>query len=156
MIELKKEERDTLICVDCKEELPITKFATCGKNLKTGAIQFRPRCRECNKKYVKGIPSYKKVAKGKTKRRLFIDSVKDKCVVCGYDKCKAALDLHHVIEEDKSFGIATMAMRFASIEEIKMELAKCVVLCSNCHREHHHGVIDVSEYPRALVLKGEK
>jgi 5-methylcytosine-specific restriction endonuclease McrA len=50
------------------------------------------------------------------------------CARCGYDLCIAALDFHHV--EPKSKGEYTVT---------KTEAEKCVLLCANCHREHHNG-----------------
>ncbi len=58
-----------------------------------------------------------------------------KCERCGYDKCIGALDFHHVDESQKEFGIA--ALSNYNIEILKQELTKCILLCSNCHREEH-------------------
>lgn len=59
-----------------------------------------------------------------------------KCEACGYDKCNSALDFHHTDESDKEFGISERLTN--SIESLKKEADKCILLCSNCHREHHH------------------
>ena len=57
------------------------------------------------------------------------------CSRCGYNKCVAALDFHHVHPNKKEKKI----MDFGSFDELcKKELNKCIILCSNCHREHHH------------------
>lgn len=66
-----------------------------------------------------------------------------KCMVCGYNRCIGALDLHHV-KGKKRFLISTDAY-LHSWEDIKRELDKCVLLCSNCHRELHNGLIKLSE-----------
>ena len=55
------------------------------------------------------------------------------CSVCGYNKCAAALDLDHVDRRQKKFALS--AAQRKSWEAINEELAKCVVLCANCHRE---------------------
>jgi hypothetical protein len=57
------------------------------------------------------------------------------CADCGYRAHSAALDFHHT-GDDKSFGLSrnlTVAMGKAL-----SEIAKCVVLCANCHRVRHH------------------
>lgn len=54
-----------------------------------------------------------------------------RCVICGYDNCLAALDFHHVIPDEKDCKVMTVK-----------ESEKSVLLCSNCHREHHHGGIE--------------
>jgi len=59
------------------------------------------------------------------------------CSFCGYSKCKSALEFHHKNLKDKDFGIGEAISRRMSAEEIIREMEKCVVLCSNCHRELH-------------------
>lgn len=59
-----------------------------------------------------------------------------KCNNCGYDKCYGALDAHHIDHTTKSFTISGAHSRSWNI--ILEELDKCVLLCSNCHQEHHH------------------
>ncbi len=75
-----------------------------------------------------------------TKRRrklklLAIDYKGGKCSKCGYDKCADALDFHHKDPNQKDFGISSGDTR--SWDSIKVELDKCDLLCSNCHRELH-------------------
>ena len=62
-----------------------------------------------------------------------------KCIFCGYSKCVDALDFHHLHESTKSFGIAKDGLT-RSWEKIKKELDKCILICSNCHREIHAGL----------------
>ena len=62
------------------------------------------------------------------------------CAICGYDKCDAALDFHHVNPEDKEFRIRTISLQFKD-ERIIEELNKCILLCANCHREKHYEIL---------------
>lgn len=57
------------------------------------------------------------------------------CNNCGYNKCAEALEFHHLDISKKEFGISSGNTR--SWEKIKIELDKCVLLCSNCHKETH-------------------
>lgn len=57
------------------------------------------------------------------------------CAICGYDKCIAALEFHHVNPKDKKFNMNMCSMAGRNITE---ELNKCILLCSNCHRELHY------------------
>lgn len=41
---------------------------------------------------------------------------------------------------EKEYGVAQMARRY-SIDAIKREIAKCIVVCANCHRKVHAGKI---------------
>jgi len=64
-----------------------------------------------------------------------------KCAVCGYNKHSAALDFHHVDPEEKETTIHQLISgprpNEDNIKVLKKELDKCIILCSNCHREHH-------------------
>jgi hypothetical protein len=60
------------------------------------------------------------------------------CVICGYDRALAALQFHHLDPQLKRFGVAEGLTR--SIANFREEIAKCVLLCSNCHAEVEAGV----------------
>jgi len=71
-------------------------------------------------------------------KELGIEYKGGKCVACGYSKCSAALDFHHINPEEKE-GLR----QDWCFEKNKSELDKCVLLCANCHRELHAGVISI-------------
>lgn len=48
----------------------------------------------------------------------------------------ACLEFHHP-KKDKTNLISRMVGQGCSIESIKKEMSKCIVLCSNCHRKEH-------------------
>lgn len=62
-----------------------------------------------------------------------------KCERCSYDRCVAAMDFHHREQADKDFAISAKGVT-RSFEKMKIELDKCILLCSNCHREKHAGI----------------
>lgn len=72
-----------------------------------------------------------------------------KCQICGYDKCDSALEFHHLDPSQKDFGIGTKGYTRAW-SKVKEELDKCILVCSNCHREIHSGIVDI---PKELVSK---
>lgn len=49
----------------------------------------------------------------------------------------ACLQFHHLDGEDKSHEISRMVMDGRSKESILAEIAKCMVLCANCHAKEH-------------------
>ena len=57
------------------------------------------------------------------------------CEKCGYDKYIGALDFHHLDPKEKDFSISNKLG--CSWNKIKKELDKCILVCSNCHREIH-------------------
>ena len=48
------------------------------------------------------------------------------------------LDFHHKDPTIKDETIARMTSNRNKVEDIQKEIEKCVVLCSNCHREFHY------------------
>jgi hypothetical protein len=66
-------------------------------------------------------------------RRELLTLAGGKCVVCGYDRCAYNLHFHHVDPSTKSFEMTMAAGK--SIADYLAELAKCVLVCANCHGE---------------------
>lgn len=60
-----------------------------------------------------------------------------KCQTCGEDH-PAVIDFHHRDPEDKLYEVSVMPHRSISKKKILEEIAKCDVLCSNCHRIFHY------------------
>ena len=71
------------------------------------------------------------------------------CEVCGYKKCVNALEFHHIDPNEKEFGVGENGYTRSS-EAIKKELDKCILVCSNCHREIHAGLIDVDNINKGV------
>ena len=63
------------------------------------------------------------------------------CQICGYDKCNRALEFHHLDPLEKDFGISSKGYT-RSWNAIKEELDKCIMVCANCHREIHDGIVE--------------
>jgi arsenate reductase-like glutaredoxin family protein len=63
-----------------------------------------------------------------------------KCKLCGYNKSIFALDFHHVDPTTKEWNPAKVLSY--KWETAKKELDKCILICSNCHRELHGGNIN--------------
>lgn len=59
-----------------------------------------------------------------------------KCEICGYDKCIAALEFHHIDPKTKKFGISNGNIK--SLRILKQEADKCLLLCNRCHTELHY------------------
>lgn len=56
------------------------------------------------------------------------------CSECGYNKCMAAIDFHHI--KDKLFNIGDIStiLTIQDLDEkIISEINKCVLICKNCH-----------------------
>lgn len=61
--------------------------------------------------------------------------------MCGCSRCDekdiACLDFHHVGGKDKQVS----GLVNCSEHRLRAEIEKCIVLCANCHRKVHAGVI---------------
>lgn len=57
------------------------------------------------------------------------------CKTCGYDKCMAALDFHHICD-NKTHEVSQL-IKLKGFAAAKKEAKKCILLCANCHRELH-------------------
>ena len=85
----------------------------------------------------------KSVVEFRQRRKVWaVSAFGGKCGICGYDKSIAALEFHHIDPKEKDF---TPSGKSCSREVFVNELRKCVMLCSNCHREHHAGELDLPE-----------
>ncbi len=92
-----------------------------------------------------------KLWRQRTKNRI-IESFGGKCNVCGYDRCAAALELHHLDPSKKNFSFGAIRADPKKWDIIVEELRKCIMLCANCHREIHSKVIDL---PQNLIFFNE-
>ena len=90
--------------------------------------------------------AYLIAAVAKRRRRLKVMAVElkgNKCQICGYNKYIGALDFHHIDESTKSFNLSVRGLT-RSWEKTKKELKKCILVCANCHREIHAGLVKLS------------
>lgn len=84
-------------------------------------------CKKCNHKDT--------IDRQRKNKRLAVEYMGGKCQICGYNKCFGALEFHHKNPEEKSFSISKI--KSIKFESQKQELDKCILLCSNCHKETH-------------------
>lgn len=82
----------------------------------------------------KSVSDYRRRAK-----EYALKAFKEKCGICGYDKCPQALEFHHLNPEEKDFGLSSKGVTRAW-SKVSEELKKCVCLCANCHREVHSNI----------------
>ena len=68
-----------------------------------------------------------------------------KCYRCGYDRNHAALTWHHLEPALKSFSLDLRSLSNRGRRAIDAELAKCILLCANCHTEEHFPQFDASQ-----------
>ncbi len=123
-------------CPKCNQEKPDNYF--------TSSHLY---CKACNAKYqrdrrkTKGneVRAYDRNRAKKVKQK-YVKYKGGKCSACGYDRCLAALEFHHIDPNKKGFTITSSGknnIKSKPWQEIKEELDKCIMVCANCHREIH-------------------
>jgi hypothetical protein len=74
----------------------------------------------------------------KNKKLEIINISGGSCQMCGYDKNYSVLSFHHFDSKSMLFRLNCRAIEGHTPKEILAEVAKCQLLCMNCHGEIHH------------------
>ncbi len=114
---------ETKWCNKCKQYVDFSKFS-----MRKNQNRLQAYCLPC-------MAIIKAMGRIRLKK-LCVDYKGSKCIRCDYNKCLDALEFHHTNPNTKDFNISEKRTKFLT-EEIKKELDKCILLCSNCHREEH-------------------
>ena len=78
--------------------------------------------------------------KSKLNKQILINSFGGNCMLCGYNKCNAALEFHHLNPNEKEFNISKYSGNNTITYDMAKELTRVILLCANCHREVHAGI----------------
>ncbi|KKR08028.1 MAG: hypothetical protein UT32_C0004G0002 [Parcubacteria group bacterium GW2011_GWC2_39_14] len=92
-----------------------------------------------DKRTYKDRAAYLKQAVQKRRKELrekLINYKGGKCCLCGYRKYPGALECHHLDSQKKDFGLSSRGLTRSWLL-IKKEADKCLLVCSNCHKEIH-------------------
>ena len=75
-------------------------------------------------------------ARRRQKAREYLESIRNSstCSSCGDSEHPWRLDFHHIDPSQKKKKVS----QCQSITSINEEMKKCVLLCANCHRDHHY------------------
>ena len=114
-----------------------------------GWTEFRPvgaarrfRCARC---LVESVAERRRALK-----RTLVGEAGGCCSRCGYDRYAGALQFHHRDAAEKVFSLSNRGVA-RSLEALREEASKCVLLCANCHAEVEAGVLS----PRRPYYGGE-
>ena len=95
-------------------------------------------CYECSGDSTRQDNNTRKHQKTILRRSMKLQAVKllgGKCCKCGYNKCIDALEFHHENQDEKEFKLGSG--NTMSWKDYKSEAMKCILVCSNCHKEIH-------------------
>lgn len=113
-------------CSNCKEDKDKSDFY-----FRKSENRYQSYCKKCLLQY--------QIDRWKNRKLEAIQYKGGCCISCGYNKYYGALEFHHVNPEDKDFDWRKLRLR--SWNSITEELDKCVLLCSNCHKEIHNELV---------------
>lgn len=115
-------------CRGCGEVFPAEKYKSRGTRAAAGKAPRHTMCNRClYTRYTRpGVEAKTKVVQEFKLLR--------GCDDCGYRKHPEALQFDHRPGEEKCFNIGEQIGNF-SLERIMAEIAKCDVVCANCHVE---------------------
>jgi len=123
-------------CSKCKKKKPTTEFSK-DNSRKDGLAH---KCKECHKElardhYEANKDKYKKRRqKVVEETRRYVQELKESnpCSDCGQHFHYCVMDFDHVRGE-KKFNVSQTG-RFSNLGAVKLEIAKCDLVCANCHR----------------------
>jgi len=133
------------LCKRCNQNKPLEAFSK-NKSKKDG---LQVSCKECfksinNNSYKKESGERRKQVRANAERLKAINKAiisehktANPCLFCGETE-HCCLDFHHVDPTLKDKEISLLVSY--STKRLNEEIAKCVVICSNCHRKHHSGI----------------
>jgi 5-methylcytosine-specific restriction endonuclease McrA len=90
------------------------------------------RCKRCRSD---GVTRHRRKLKS-----ILVQEAGGRCVVCGYDRHPRALEFHHLNPDEKRLTLSANGVTL-SLDALRAEARKCVLLCSNCHAEVEDGLI---------------
>ncbi len=106
----------------------------------------------CKNTFHQSYPAQKK--RGLSRKLNFVRKLGGKCSNCGYSTNIAALAFHHL--GGKEFQLDMRSLSNRQLEPILKEVAKCTLLCHNCHAEVHNPDLDLAKLsiePTALTTE---
>ena len=131
-------------CTRCKQEKPEGSFY----KVKASKSGFDSWCKQCKNKasleWSKKNPERSKETMGRIlkekqrKRRVVMDTLKNvPCADCSNSYPPYCMDFDHIPERGEKLGAVATMWSYGE-ETFLAEIAKCDIVCSNCHRSRTH------------------
>lgn len=81
---------------------------------------------------LKSTESHKRL---RARNREFVNKIKDvPCTICNTKYPPLCMDFDHLPQYEKKRDISHLVLKAASLERLREEIAKCQIICANCHR----------------------
>jgi hypothetical protein len=129
----------------CGVEKPLSGFSRNAR--RSDGVQSY--CTECRRGYLKrhygrhadryrASAAVRNERRRAAMRRIIRDAKAQPCSDCGSVYPTYVMDFDHRDPDQKRFNIGRDSLVRCSEEALKLEIAKCDVVCSNCHRIRTH------------------
>lgn len=115
----------TKVCKSCLKDLPETKFKMRWHKGRQGGTR-QAQCNRCL--YIK----YTRPLVERKTKAIHDYQLEQGCADCGFNAHPAALEFDHLPGTKKLFNIGE-EIGNRSVESLWKEIAKCDVVCANCH-----------------------
>ena len=106
----------------------VVRYRDCPKHGRNSPARANDECLACRGEAARAR---------RAERRAYTDAIKltHGCERCGYNRCAEALHFHHRDPRQKRMEVQRAAR--SGWSTMVAEIAKCDVLCANCHAETH-------------------
>jgi len=130
-------------CVVCKQDKPLESYSSKGEGKQR-------KCKQCTAEYGKRhyqankaiyiARAQKNEANSVKRNQDFIRAYKENhpCVDCNTRYPYYVMDFDHLEGFEKLSNVSLLTRQAFSLERIEEEMAKCELVCSNCHRKRTH------------------
>jgi hypothetical protein len=88
-------------------------------------------------------------------KTVLVEEAGGACCICGYGENMRALHFHHVRPAEKCIEINAKGIAL-SLERLRGEARKCVLLCSNCHAEVESGAASIPAAALDRISRAEQ
>lgn len=132
------------VCRKCKQQLDLVQFST-DRSSKDGLYAY---CRICKnntakQRYANNTDYQNQVKERCRNRSKVVTEIIQEAKASGCCKCPekepVCLAFHHLDPNEKDFSVASQ--RNANPERVRQEIAKCIVVCHNCHAKIHANIL---------------
>jgi len=135
-------------CATCHRVLRNDMFYTLPSMQKRNLVFSH--CRECNQ-HLNAMRYDSRAEAIKERRRVMWHYFAPRCAACGFDTHPSAMDIHHPNNKEgqitELITAVALTLDFSKVEALLREVAKCIPLCSNCHRMVHASAIPFPSPP---------
>ena len=129
-------------CVCCSKSLIGRQKKFCSRNCK-------------NKHGNNRLQSYRaQQDRGRQRKLQLIEFNGGRCRICGYSRNSSALEFHHVDPTQKEFALDLRSLSNRKWSNVLNEAEKCILVCSNCHKETHNPDFELRPAKKSRAMPG--